>query len=67
MLQRELQNLIDPIEDDAQFILAEHDYIIDYCIARKWELSDEDLKTIASRGYDFENDLKYYYAEEALA
>lgn len=49
-------NKVDQITDDEKFCMMEHDVVMDYCRSRKFCLSDEDMKTIRSRGLedDFE-------------
>lgn len=41
---------IDQIEDDVEFCDKEYDVIMDYCIERKFLISDEDLTCIVNRG-----------------
>ena len=44
---------IDQIEDDQEFCEAEHDAVLDYCQKHEFNLSDEEMAIIKSRGlYD---------------
>lgn len=45
---RELR--IDEIEDDQEFCDAEHDAIQEYCEERGYDLSEDDVREIRSRG-----------------
>ena len=49
-------NKVDQITDDTEFCTMEHDVVMDYCRARKFCLSEEDMETIRTRGLeeDFE-------------
>lgn len=46
------ENRIDQIEDDQEFVEAEHDAIQTYCEICGYSITDEDLKTIKSRGME---------------
>lgn len=46
------QNKIDQITDDQEFIEAEYNAAMEYCRERNFNVSDEDMKTIISRGLD---------------
>lgn len=43
---------IDQITDDEEFIEAEHDAAMEYCTARNFNVSDEDMKTIIARALE---------------
>jgi len=43
---------IDKIKDDQQFMENEYDAAMEYCRERNFNISDEDMKTIISRGLD---------------
>ena len=47
---REVLEPLDQIEDDAEFIEAEHDAAIEYFENHGYELSDDDMDTVESRG-----------------
>lgn len=61
---RELLLEVDRIEDDQEFSDEEYETIQNYCINKKFELSDDDMEVIHSRYFDasFEN-WKEFYAE----
>lgn len=43
---------IDNIEDDEEFVDAEHEAVIDYCENKNYDLTDEDWDIICSRGLE---------------
>lgn len=50
-LQAALKNSgIDNIEDDQEFIERENEFIREYCIKHKFQISQEDMAEIKSRG-----------------
>ena len=44
------ENKIDQIEDDQEFMEAEYCAVRDYCEGKSFSISEEDIKTIESRG-----------------
>ncbi len=56
------ENKIDQIPDDQEFVEAEYDAVMEYCIERNFNISDEDMKTIISRALEdsFYNCKEYY-------
>lgn len=59
---------VDEIQDDEEFCRAEHDVMLDYCIGKKFKLSNEDLMTIKWRGMlDSYEDWKESYERGELS
>lgn len=59
-----IKSEIDKITDDEEFCAAENDFIRQYCIDKKFEISEEDFDVIKGRGlteafYSWEYDFKY--------
>lgn len=46
-----LSKKIDVIEDDQDFMIAEHNAILEYCSDKNFILSDSDMRTIIERGH----------------
>ena len=46
------ENKIDQIPDEDEFMEAEYNAVMDYCRERNFNVSDEDMKTIISRGLE---------------
>lgn len=57
-----LHKYIDLIQDDAEWDMAEHDIIIDWCRLKKWKFTANDLDAMNIRGIDLD-DLAHYYKE----
>lgn len=68
MLKEEIKKAgIDEIPDDEKFMLAENDFIREYCIKRKFDLPLVDLKEICGRGLtDAYEDWKFMYENGEL-
>ena len=45
-----MENDIDAIVDDEEFCETENDFIMQYCIDKKFKISDLDLEEIHKRG-----------------
>lgn len=45
-------NKVDQITDDEEFMMQEAEVIKDFCKKRKFEISEEDMKTIRGRGLE---------------
>lgn len=68
MLKEEIKKTgIDKIPDDEKFMLAENDFIREYCIKRKFNLPLADLREICRRGLtDTYEDWKFMYENGEL-
>ena len=42
---------IDEIEDDMEFMEAEHDAVFDYCCNKKFMMTRDDMRVIRARGW----------------
>jgi hypothetical protein len=58
----ELLTKVDLIQNDEEFIQEEHAFVRDYCIQHQFQLQEDDMNTIISRGFqDWFNDWKNDY------
>ena len=51
-LDRIIKDLSESIEDDQKYMEEEFETVRDYCIGRKFELSEDEIKTIKSIGLE---------------
>ena len=63
-LKSQINTLYNSIEDDEEFLSAEYETVVDYCIEKKFLLSHEEDMYLQSLGYHYE-DFYEYYAEQA--